>query len=102
MAMSVSVSPVAQKSNATENDRGAIVACSVEYSHYLNRPQNLVVPVLSGEQSSFKKNFSDYFDDIQVFQKNQVHKYFQYASLIKGFPVNVRKSDGIFPFHYHW
>lgn len=102
MAMNVSVSSVYIKNKHTENGQGAFVVYSIEYSHYLNRPQNLVVPTQSGEQSSCRKNFSEYFDDIQVFQKFLVNKHYQYADLINGFPVKTRKSDGIFPFHYHW
>jgi hypothetical protein len=102
VAINTSVSAEFSASRTVENEQGVITTVPVDYSHYLNRPNNLIVPAQTAESLPGKKDFSEFYHEIQVYQQNTLGRYVQYLETINNFPVNIRKTDGIFPFHYFW
>lgn len=102
VAMNACVNPGFVRSHSSYNKQGVITESNIEYSHYLYRPHNLVIPAQLAESLPSKKDFSEFSHEVQVYQQNMLCRYIQYEHIISNFPVNIRKADGIFPFHYFW
>lgn len=102
VAINTSVSAGFRGSHITEKEQGVIATIPVDYSHYLSRPNNINVPAQSAESLPGKKDFSEFYIEIQLYQQNILRKQVQFLQAINYFPVNYRKADGIYPFHYFW
>jgi hypothetical protein len=102
VAINTSVSTGFPDNHITENEQGVITTIPVDYSHYLNRPNNIIVPAQSAESLTGKKDFSEFYLEIQHYQQNILRKQDQFLQAISHFPVNIRKADGVYPFHYFW
>jgi hypothetical protein len=102
VAINACVNPGIVRSNSSHNKQGVITASNIEYSHFLYRPHNLVIPAQLAESLPSKKDFSEFSHEVHICQQNMLYRFIQYTHIISNFPVNIRKTDGIFPFHYFW
>ncbi|MDO9633560.1 MAG: hypothetical protein Q7J05_00765 [Paludibacter sp.] len=100
--MNASVRAGFLRSHTSTNNQGVITSYVPGYSHFLTRPQGLAVPAQGAESLTNKKDFSEFSAEAKVFQQDIACRYLQYTLISKGFLINFRKADGIFPFHYFW
>lgn len=96
------IGPTAITKQTPVNDHGTFVVNTVDYSHFFYRPQNQLVPGHAVASLQTKEVFNLFHYKIQAFERRLVCRQIHYSCLIDNFPVNVRKSDGIYPFHYFW
>lgn len=68
-----------------------------------NKPsENSVKPFNSTTAPTCKTPFPGFCAILKLSERLFKSGYAQYAAFSAGFPLNFRKSDIIFPFHYFW